>query len=97
MYSRPSDGWTGWMTTSSAPAMPAVAMEIPKASSFTRTGSMPMSCKASWSWPTASTARPKKVRERKTWSAVVIPSATANGTNRRSGRSTAPNRQVVPM
>jgi alkylation response protein AidB-like acyl-CoA dehydrogenase len=30
-------------------------------------------------------------------SGALIPTATANGTKSRSGRSTAPNRQVVPM
>src|SRR6266851_1910266 len=41
-----------------APATPAVAIESPKASSFTRTGFTPIRRNASWSWATASTACP---------------------------------------
>ena len=65
MNSRPIAGCTGWITMRKAPATPAVAIERAKASSLTRTGFTPIRRSASWSCATASTARPKKVRVRK--------------------------------
>src|SRR5207247_2396493 len=65
MYSRPIAGCTGWITMRKEPATAAVAIESAKASSLTRTGFTPIRRSASWSCATASTARPKKVRVRK--------------------------------
>ena len=64
IYSRPTEGSTGWMMIRKAPAMAAVAMEIPKAMRLMRIGSAAMSRKASWSCATAMMARPVNVRVR---------------------------------
>ena len=64
IYSRPTDGSTGWMMMRKAPASAAVAMEMPKAMRLMRIGSTDKSLSACWSWATAMMARPTKVRER---------------------------------
>ena len=52
IYSRPTDGSTGWMMISSAPAIEAVAIEIANAVRLMRVGDAAISCKASWSCAT---------------------------------------------
>ena len=47
MYSRPTDGSTGWITIRSAPAIDAVAIEMAKAVRLILIGSAAMSCSAS--------------------------------------------------
>ncbi len=64
MYSRPTEGSTGWITISNAPAIEAVAIEMAKAVRLILIGSAAMSCSASWSCDTAMIARPVKVRDR---------------------------------
>ena len=64
IYSRPTDGSTGWMMIRNAPASDAVAIEMPKAMRLMRIGSAAISCSASWSCATAMMARPMKVRDR---------------------------------
>ncbi len=48
IYSRPTEGSTGWMMMSNAPAIAAVAIEMPKAMRLMRIGSAAISCSASW-------------------------------------------------
>ena len=47
IYSRPTDGSTGWMMMRKAPASEAVAIEMPKAMRLMRIGSTAISCSAS--------------------------------------------------
>ena len=42
IYSRPTDGSTGWMMISSAPATAVVAMEMPNAMRLIRIGEAPI-------------------------------------------------------
>src|SRR5205823_10992481 len=95
MYSRPMAGCTGWMTIRNAPATPAVAIASANASRSTRVGLTPIRRSASWSCATANTARPKKVCVRISCTPTTIVTDTRNGTTRRMGKSTGPDRKSV--
>ena len=64
MYSRPTEGSTGWMMIRNAPAMAAVAIEMPNATRLILIGFAAIRLSACWSCATAMMARPMKVRER---------------------------------
>src|SRR5262249_32387567 len=64
MYSRPTEGSTGWITMRNAPASEAVAIEMANAMRLIRIGSAAIRRSASWSCATAMMARPTKVRVR---------------------------------
>ena len=75
---------------SRAPAIEAVAIEMPKAMRLMRIGSAAISCSASWSCETAMMARPRNVRVTNSCNKLNIASATAQGTSIRNGMSISP-------
>ncbi len=82
------------MMISSAPAIDAVAIEMPKAMRLMRVGEAAISCRASWSCATAEIARPVKVRDRiELQRRRTSASAATHGTSMRSGKSIKPMRQ----
>ncbi len=93
IYSRPIDGSTGPMMIRKAPAIAAVAMEMPKAMRLIFTGSTAISRSASWSCDTAMMARPRNVRDRNSCSPANSASETTHGISMRSGRSKKPKRK----
>ncbi len=97
MYSRPSEGSTGWITIRIAPPTDAVAIDSAKAMRLIRTGSAAISRSAPWSCATARIARPRKVRERNNCNPPISPKETPQGTSSRSGSSIAPRCRLGPI
>src|SRR6516225_12480294 len=90
MYSRPTDGSTGWMMIRNAPASDAVAIEIANAVRLMWVGLAAMSRKANWSWATAMMARPMNVRDKNTCNTMNINIEIMHGISMRLGRLTNP-------
>jgi hypothetical protein len=97
MYSRPIEGSTGWITIKNAPAMAAVAIEMPKAIRLIRVGSAAISLSANWSCATAIIARPVNVRDKKSCKLASRSSDIRQGISMRIGRSTTPKWIVWSM
>ena len=97
IYSRPTDGSTGWMTISSAPAIDAGRDRDREGGALdARRRRRPSAAARAGPAPRAMMARPMKVLVRKSCSAATSASATRHGTSMRSGRSTKPIFEARP-